>query len=76
MVVAGALLLIVAFVFLMPRDSVSGSAAHRNVRLGWFSVEQTPGYQREELSRKASRIRWVVGFGSLGLGIVFLLVGV
>jgi hypothetical protein len=74
-VVTGAILLFVSFIFLMPRDSVTGSAAHRNVRLGWFSIEQTPGYQREELSRRSSRVRWIVGFGSLGLGILFIVLG-
>ena len=48
---AGLVLLIVAFGLLVPRGSMPGSIAARNVEIDGSHVERTPGYQEEPTGR-------------------------
>ena len=74
MAAAGVVLVIVAFVLLVPRGSIPGSIAARNVEVGGSHIERTPGYQEEPTGRS----RWVhigIGLGLLATGVLLMFFG-
>jgi hypothetical protein len=74
MVVAGFVLLLVAFALLAPRGATAGSVAHRNVPVGTGYIQQTPGYQAAPIGR-ARWARLGLGLACLAVGVVLLVVG-
>lgn len=71
----GIILLIVGFVFMIPRDSVPGSIAIRNVRIGRSShIVQTPGHRVDD-GRRSKSTKVLIGFVFFGLGLVMIALG-
>lgn len=70
----GIIFLILGFVLMIPSDSVPGSVAIRNVRIGSSHIVKTPGHQGD-LRRRSKWIRVLVGIVLFGLGLLLIGLG-
>ena len=70
----GIIFLILGFVLMIPSDSVPGSVAVRNIRLGSSHIVRTPGHQ-DDLGRRSKWIKVLVGVAFFGLGLVLIALG-
>jgi hypothetical protein len=67
----GLLLVLVGFALMVPRNSVPGTTAARNVSLGWQRIFTTPGYQGDP-SRRYRIIQILMGLVVMAGGMVII----
>jgi hypothetical protein len=72
-VVAGLILLLVGLALVAPRGPSSGPAIG-HIEVGTGYVHQTPGYE-EAPSGKSRWLRFAIGLGCFGLGVLLLAIG-
>ena len=70
----GIIFLILGFVLMIPSDSVPGSVAIRNVRIGSSPIVKTPGHQ-SDLGRRGKWVKVLVGIVLFGLGLLLIGLG-
>jgi hypothetical protein len=73
MIALGMLLVLVGFAIMVPRGGVPGSAAARNVQLGWQRIFNTRGYG-EVPSWKYRLIQVLMGLVVMAAGFVLIAV--
>jgi hypothetical protein len=71
MIALGLLLVLVGFALMVPRGGVPGSAAVRNVSLGWSRIFTTAGYQGVP-SRRYRVIQVLMGLVVIAGGMVII----
>lgn len=59
---------------MIPSDSVPGSVAVRNVRIGSSHIVKTPGH-RVDNERRSKWLKVLVGFTFFGLGLLLIAIG-
>jgi hypothetical protein len=67
----GLLVVLIGFAVMVPRNSVPGTTAHRNVSLGMQRVFQTPGYDGTP-SIKYRIIQVLVGLAMIAGGLAII----
>ena len=70
----GIIFLILGFVLMIPSNTVPGSVAIRNVRMGSSHIVKTPGYQGD-LGRRGKWVKVLVGCAFFGLGLLLIALG-
>ena len=70
----GIIFLVLGFMLMIPSDSVPGSVAIRNVRIGSSHIVNTPGYQGD-LGRRGKWVKVLVGCAFFGLGLLLIALG-
>lgn len=73
MVAVGMLLVLVGFALMAPRGGIPGSAAARNVKIGWMRVMNTRGYDGTP-TRRYRAIQVLMGLVVMAGGIVIIAV--
>lgn len=70
---AGLVLLLVGLALVTPRGPSSGPAI-RNIEVGTGYIQQTPGYD-EAPAGKSRWLRFAIGLGCSGVGVLLLALG-
>lgn len=70
----GIIFLIFGFALMIPSDSVPGSVAFRNVRIGSSHIVKTPGHV-VDFVRRTKWIKVMVGIAFFGLGLLLIAMG-
>lgn len=71
MIALGLLVVLIGFAFVVPRSSMPGATAHRNVILGMQRVFQTPGYGGQP-TRKYRVFQVLLGLAVMAGGIAII----
>lgn len=74
MIGIGIVFLILGFVLMIPSDSVPGSVAIRNVRIGSSHIVKTPGHV-VDFVRRTRWIKVLVGVAFFGVGLLLIAMG-